>query len=252
MTQRTRLSAAILALVAAVLLAGVAAARPEADTTATVNTLTVSLTPARDNTLYESEAGTISNGAGQYLFAGTTQRGELRRALLAFDLSAIPPWATVTSATLTLHMSKSIAGATPVTVHRALAAWGEGASDALGEEGAGAAAEPGDATWRHTFFPTTDWTTPGGDFDPTALATTSVSGTGAYDWSSAELTAAVQAWVADPTGNFGWVVLGDEGAPTTAKRFDSRENDPTNRPVLAITYEATEARRAFVPVTIGD
>jgi hypothetical protein len=140
-----------------------AAARPQPRTTIT---RTVTLEPARDNTLY-SESGNISNGAGEYLFAGTIQRGDARRAVLAFDMSGIPPGATVLTATLTLTMSRSIAGETAVSLHALQRDWGEGASDAVGEEGAGAAAEPGDATWLHTFFDTDLWATPGGDFEAT-------------------------------------------------------------------------------------
>ncbi|MBL8746907.1 MAG: hypothetical protein JNK58_11190, partial [Phycisphaerae bacterium] len=47
----------------------------------------------------------------------------------------------------------------------------------------------------------------------------------------------VQSWVVDPGSNFGWLILGNESAPSTAKRFDSRENDdPAFRPVLTVTF----------------
>ena len=46
---------------------------------------TAVLSPVRDNTLYEDSAGSFSNGAGDYLFAGSTARGSIRRALLAFE-----------------------------------------------------------------------------------------------------------------------------------------------------------------------
>lgn len=212
-------------------------------------THTLTLAPIQDNTLYESEAGTISNGRGEYLFAGANQRGELRRAVVAFDLSAIPPSATVLSATLTLTMSKSIAGETPVTLHTLEQAWGEGASDALGEEGGGAAAEPGDATWLFAFYDTTPWAMPGGDFDAGPVATTPVDGKGAYEWTSAAMAADVQRWVNDRDVNFGWLILGDESTAETAKRFDSRENDTANRPSLTVVYSAEEYA-AFAPVVI--
>ena len=64
---------------------------------------TVVLTPSRDNTLYESPTGELSNGAGEYLFAGSTLNGNRRRALLAFDVAGqLPAEATIESATLTL------------------------------------------------------------------------------------------------------------------------------------------------------
>jgi len=220
-----------------------ALARP----TAVADSHTITLTPIRDNTLYESDLGTISNGAGEFLFAGHTQKGEARRALLAFDLSGIPTGSIVLSATLTLTMSKSIAGDTAVAVHALTADWGEAASDALGEEGAGALALPGDATWLHGFFDTDLWATPGGDFAATASATTTVGGSGVYAWSSPALAADVAAWSADPANNFGWIVVGDESANGTAKRFDSRESAPVQRPRLVVVY-AEPVGVVFVPM----
>lgn len=247
MSQRNR----GIAILLTILLIGLAAVRWATQVTAagaaTARTLT--LEPAQDNTLYENETGNISNGAGQHLFAGKTNRGEIRRAVLAFDLSAIPPGATVISATLTMNMSKSIAGPLAVSLHTLETDWGEGASDAVGDEGAGAAAMPGDATWLYTFFDTASWTTPGGDFAAQPSATTQVGGVGRYDWSSTGLLADVQRWVADPASNFGWIVIGDESADPTAKRFDSRENEPANRPLLTITYEADEFL-IFAPVVM--
>ena len=212
-------------------------------------TQTLVLSPAKDNTLYESELGTLSNGAGQFLFAGNTDSGAIRRGLLAFDLSGIPAGATVLTATLTLTMSKSIAGETPVALHALAADWGEGAADAAGEEGVGATAGPGDATWLHTFHDTALWAQPGGDFAAAPSAVTPVGGPGTYAWSSPAVAADVVAWLADPATNFGWALLGDETANRTAKRFDSRENEPASRPRLAITYTVV-MEQAFVPVIV--
>jgi hypothetical protein len=209
-------------------------------------TRTVALVTAQDNTLYESELGAVSNGAGQYLFAGVTQNDDIRRAVLAFDLSGIPPWATVLSATLAVTMSKSIAGPTDVSLHALAAGWGEGASDALGEEGAGALAQPGDATWIYTFYNTDTWATPGGDFAATPSAATTVGDFGRYTWAGTGLLADVAGWAAAPATNFGWILIGDESGPGTAKRFDSRENAPDG-PRLTITY-VFEGGQTFAPV----
>ena len=245
------LATSVLLLLAAVALGGrpAIAAQPQPATPRAAVTETVALTPALDNTLYESTLGTISNGAGQHFFAGTTGNGGVRRGLLAFDLSSIPAGATVLSATLTLTMSKTIAGETPVALHALTAAWGEGTSDALGEEGAGATATPGDATWLHTFFDTDLWANPGGDFDPAPSAVTPVDGPGVYEWASPALVADVAGWLANPSGNFGWALLGDESANSTAKRFDSRENDAANRPRLTVTYTVA-VERVFTPVVV--
>jgi FtsP/CotA-like multicopper oxidase with cupredoxin domain len=203
---------------------------------------TVTLEAVRDNTLYQTSTGSLSNGAGEHVFAGRSNQADSlsrRRALLAFDVaSQLPPGSTVVSATLTLRLSRTRTSTLrSVTAHRLLADWGEGASDAEGQEGDGAPAEPGDATWLHTFYDTDFWATPGGDFVSTPSAQTQVGGTGFYDWTSAQLAADVQGWLDDPGSDFGWVLIGEESASATAKRFESRENsNVVRRPRLTIEF----------------
>jgi len=50
----------------------------------------VSLQASKDNSLY-SESGSLSNGAGNYFFAGRTNSGNTRRGLIAFDVAAATP-----------------------------------------------------------------------------------------------------------------------------------------------------------------
>lgn len=197
---------------------------------------TISLQSSRDNTLIENVAGALSDGSGPTFFVGQISQGTIRRGLLRFDLSPIPAGATITRVALTLNASQTQGAATDISLHRTLADWGEGASMSSG--GNGAPAQPGDATWLHTFFNTSFWTTPGGDFAPGASATQSVLGPGVYTWSSTpDLVADAQAWLDDPSSNFGWTLTGLEGVSGTAKRFDSRENfTEGNRPVLNVEY----------------
>lgn len=206
-------------------------------TTHVASAQSVDLPAAADNTLYESAVGNVSNAKGPTMFAGTTGTGAKRRALIRFDTSSIPAGATVTGVELRLFMSRTSAGPEPVTLHRAAASWGEGTSSNDGAGGSGAVAGPGDATWIHRFYDTTLWATPGGDFDPGVSASTSVGGNGFYTWSGPGMIADVQAWLAGPADNFGWLILNDEGANGTAKRFQTRESvDPTQAPVLHVTY----------------
>ena len=192
----------------------------------------------KDNTLYEDQAGDLSNGAGIYFFTGNTAFGEIRRGVIAFDVAAaVPKGATIDAVTLRLHMSKTIAGPEAVFLHRILADWGEGTSDAPQEEGIGTSAEQDDATWVHRFFPTVDWISIGGDFAAAPSGDALVSGIGFYDWTSAEMVADVQSWLNSPADNFGWIVVGNEATIATAKRFDTRENgDESERPVLTIEF----------------
>lgn len=201
---------------------------------------TVVLEATRDNTLFESNSGSLSNGAGTELFVGTTNNNDRRRALIRFDLSSIPAGAVISAATLTLRMDRTVSGNQNVAVHTVLADWGEGSSDAGGQEGRGANATTNDATWIHRFFNTSNWTSAGGDFTSAASATTSVGGNGNYNWTSTKLAADVQAWLNAPSTNFGWIVIGNESTDRTAKRFASREHGTAaNRPKLSVTYTST-------------
>lgn len=202
---------------------------------------TATLSAAKDNTLYESLTGAISNGAGQHFFAGVTAsrtENALRRGVIAFDLSGeLPAGAAVLSAELELNMSRTVTGDKLVSLHKLEKAWGEGTSDAQGEEGAGAMATPGDATWLHSEFDTQLWASAGGDFSGTASASTMVGSVGKYSWSSDQLTADVQSWVDGASANYGWLLMGDESGDASAKRFDSRENpEEANRPKLVVRY----------------
>ena len=197
------------------------------------------LGPSKDNTLYESAAGSFSNGAGAHIFVGNNAGGQARRTVISFDIAGdIPVGSTIQNVTLTLRMSRTRAGPETINLHRLLADWGEGTSNASGNEGTGTSSASEDATWVHRFFNSASWSTPGGDFSSAFSASTSVGGLGSYTWgSTSQLVADIQGWVDDPSSNFGWILIGDEAASQTAKRFDSRENGSVaNRPVLTITY----------------
>jgi spore coat protein A len=200
---------------------------------------TVNLPATKDNTIFDLINGAYpSNGQGQYMFAGTNTEGNVRRALIKFDLSSIPVGSTVSSVTLTLHQSRSRASNDPASLHRLLADWGEGASDAQNEEGQGTAPAPGDATWVRRFFDTLSWNVAGGEFVSTPSATTTIGNqTTFYSWTGAGMVSDVQAWANTPSTNFGWILRGNEPSFQSAMRFDTREN-PTvaNRPVLSVTF----------------
>ncbi|MEE4270236.1 MAG: DNRLRE domain-containing protein [Thermoanaerobaculales bacterium] len=219
------------------------------------STEVVTLEPAADVTLYEEDDST-ANGSGSYLFTGATesQNGAAqRRALLLFDIeSAIPVGATITDAVLELTVSRTISGDQTVELRRVTESWGEGPSDPSGQEGRGAAAEDGDATWAHRAFPSNLWGSLGGSFESTASGSASVGGAGRSTFSStAGMVADVQSWLDDPMGNFGWALVMPSPATGSAKRFNSRENaSASTRPVLTITYEGsapTLDERVFIP-----
>jgi spore coat protein A len=200
-------------------------------------TLSVTLTPAHDTTLYggpdQMDSG---NGAGTGLFAGNDNLSEPHRALVQFDLAAIPPGSRITAAALRLVVTRAAAGGSHLELHRLTDAWGEGTTRAPGQGGTGARAAPGDATWTDRVFPSTPWTVPGGDFFPSASATATVGDEGTIaEWRDPALVDDVQRWLADATTSFGWIILSPDGGP--AKRFASREATGGSRPALVVEFE---------------
>ena len=222
------------------LLALMLASAPGVITPNSVSATTININPSKDNTLYEYVAadGDRSNGAGLHFFAGKTGQGYIRRAVLAFNVAgSIPPGSTITSVSLSMHLSRGAGNGTrTIELHKLTADWGEGNSVAFGQEGQGWLADTNDATWRHRFYDTIFWTTEGGEFSAIISASQSVSGLGTYTWSSAQMLADVQSWLNNPSINFGWLLRGDESTSSTAKRFDTRES--TSPPVLTIEYTA--------------
>ena len=199
---------------------------------------TLLLEPSEDNTLYERNP-TFSNGAGDHVFTGTDNSGFVDRALLRFDIAgSIAPGSIIQGVTLQLYMSRTVDGGSRATnLHVLLADWGEGFADANGEEGGGAPAYGGDATWLHREYPDLSWVDPGGDFSPAMSASTQVSGIGFYTWSTAQMAVDVQAWLDSPSSNHGWIVRGQETGGQTSKRFDSRSvSNLGQRPRLVIDY----------------
>lgn len=204
---------------------------------------TVNLNASRDNTIYSDNTAN-SNGAGDNFTTGSVF-APVRRALIMFDLSAIPSGSAITAASLTLTMNRTISGAVNLSLHQLTSPWGEGASDAgAGGDGNGAPSAVNDANWICSFANgaggcITSWLSNGGDFVAGASATTSVSGIGSYIWGSAQLITDIQGWINDPPTNNGWMIIGDEITPRTAKRFSSRTSPNTaERPLLSITYTA--------------
>jgi hypothetical protein len=192
------------------------------------------LQPAADTSIFGG-LDDISDGQGGSLWTSVTASGLVRRALLRFDLSAIPDDQRVVSASLSLYLSNS-RGAHDIGLHRMTASWGEGASNG-GNAGVGDIARPGDATWRWRDYQLAEWSTPGGDFALAASSTAFVGLQGLrYTWdSTAAMVGDVQGWLDDPASNHGWIMIGDEVTQQGAKRFASRHDvDASLRPLLVV------------------
>lgn len=203
---------------------------------------TVTLQALKDNSLY-SENGAVNNGGGTSLFAGIRQNN-MRRSLVAFDLSSLPAGIVIASAELKLSAT-TVNGSQNVSVSPINATWGEGS--AAGILNSGGAATTGSATWTFRHYNTELWTQAGGDFG-SASASTTIGATGTYTFSSAALLADVQMWADMPSMNNGWMIRANEAANNVNITFASRENATTNlRPQLVITYTAAPTGACCMP-----
>lgn len=202
-------------------------------------TMSVTLTSVKDATLYEDDAGALSNGAGENMFAGRKGTGHSVRALVAFDVAGkVPEGKTLSGVQLRLTLTAASSSDTqPLRLHRVLADWGEGATVAPGGGGGGGPVSPGGATWLHTFSPDQSWSQPGGDMEIAPSASVDVGGLAAYEWGSTDqMVADVKMWLDDPSSDHGWLLVGDDA--TAVKRFAARENaNEAALPTLTLTFE---------------
>lgn len=212
-----------------------------------------SYTGATDATIFEDLTG-HSAGGFPYLYAGVTQTGHPRRALLKFDLAgAIPTGAQITSATMQLYTEFGRPGNYPCALHRLTQSWNEGVNPLPpgSAGGRGAPADEGDSTWSHISYSAvgggTTWTAPGGDFNTAPSATGTTGEVGTYvRLSSSALAQDIEDWVATPGTNHGWILLVDENDTQNAKRYYSSEAADPRRPTLFIEYNIESSAKNWM------
>ena len=146
----------------------------------------------------------------------------------------------ISSVSLTVRVSRAINGNAPstVTMHRIQTPWSEGEALAVGGEGDGAAAAPGDPTWQDASHTNTPWSTPGGDHAAAPSAALLLTADAVpQTFRDPQLIGDVEAWVGGAP-NHGWILIGEERTAPTAKRLDASEHPtPAQRPVLEVVYE---------------
>ncbi len=234
------------------------------------------LPAARDNTIY-AEAPANSNGIGDHFIAGKSGTSSgVRRGLIAFDLTGLPPLARIDRVALELKFqgpTNQENQSRVVALHRLLADWGEGTSDAgpggTSGSGNGTAATTNDATWRYRFFNSQAWASydsavtgsGGGDLVGAASATATVGIVPdvLVTWETIRsgpatgLIADVEQWLANPSSNSGWLLkVVDESPIRTARRFYSKDDATVaNHPRLVIDYTVVPEPAALALVASG-
>lgn len=188
----------------------------------------IHLAPVAD-TCFRSSAPNDAFGSGTPLLLGLAKEPFTitNRALLKFDLSEIPPNATILRATLSIVIALSNTDPAWYDLNRMLVNWDEYES-----------------TWnmRASGVP---WETPGGGRGSEFVAEASV--TAVLDetiFSSAGMAADVQMWLRNPGTNFGWMMIASHEPFGTGKQVGSRES--SFGPMLEIEY--TLMARATPPV----
>ena len=209
---------------------------------APVNPAPVVLTAVKDSTIFSETGGggeQLANGQGP-LFTGASSTGDIRRAMLRFDLSSFPVGSRFSAAMLQVHVSQAETGAATqrnTLLHRMLVDWGEGSSFSATS---GVAAQAGDATWLNSFFSSTApvaWSNDGGDYNASISAGFGLyAQTGFRSFLNPHMMNDVHAWVATPGSNFGWLLSNiDAPSTSTTKTLASREDaDTTKRPQLVL------------------
>ena len=154
-------------------------------------------------------------------------------ALFKFNLNRIPAGAQIVEATLSVYHRDGNDPDVPITAHRITNSWTED-----------------DVTWEKRDSGQ-NWDTPGGDFDPNAVATTLVGTDGKmrYEW---ELTDLVQGWLNGRYENYG-VALRTQAPGIFGERFDTSDHaDPTHHPRLTITYSCPCGVVCIAPQGVGN
>ena len=199
---------------------------------------TLTITPVADTYI---NSGAPGSSAGGLTFFDAGRDGVLgvRRALVRFDLGALPSGSVVTSAVVEMRTVKIPAfGAVDSSFDlvRLTAGWGEGTNAASNN---GGIATTGEATWISRLQGVADWTSPGALTDsvgsPSATAAVNSIGGTLYTWDGPGVLADVQFWQTNSSQNFGWVLRSqNEVDDRTVRGFGSRES--ATKPALVIGY----------------
>ena len=222
-----------------------------------------------DDTLFQNNA---NNSLGDpVFFSGMDSNNSPKIGLMAFNISAIPSYATITSATLDLWIGM-VAGSgggnvtnfgplRTISVYDESQAWGASANEtgstAFAGHGQGFGANNGDATWDAAAYnlsnpsQSTAWTSGSAaniTGSSTPLATTSgIPGTDGAEvqWTSTALATEVQGWVDTPSSDNGLAIVNSTVSNSqTFLAFWSASGSANNgnglAPNLVVTYTVPE------------
>ena len=223
---------------------------------ATVNATITNLNPSGDVALYKIEPMTTNYNYGIWLQCSVgfeMQFGNPRtdRLLIQFDLSSIPPGATVNEAHLHLYLwghTGPHSTQRTYSANRVTKAWVEGDGPSTTPFGGSYG-----ATWNDADKAIPDpWTSPGGDFTTVDAATVVTrTGTTIHDvigWYDLNVTTIVKAWIENGQPNYGFLIkdLNEWSGTEYEAIFLSREAGPRYKPILEIDYDLPSQQRPLI------
>lgn len=169
----------------------------------------------KDTFIEGADAHTDHNKATDKKLLTSAEAGKEYRTLLQFDLSGLPPTAIIQSASLELTAS-GIKSPDVVEAHRLLRDWTEDG-----------------VTW-NSHDGTDLWNTPGGDYDPTTVATFLADSTGRK---SMDITDLARAWVDGSLPNYGLILLTEfQAMGHKENTYYSSDDAAYPRPKLTLIY----------------
>jgi len=196
------------------------------------------LNPTRDTYIRSSSSRVNNNYSTDNPLKVKGTSGDLKRALLFFDISSIPANAIVDSAMFSLYCNNNNSTVDLLGVYRLTRAWTNTG-----------------ATWNR-YDGTNNWTTAGGDFNATARATAYPAFSSAFtNWNIKSL---VQEWVGGTYVNHGVLVRRTVENVSSSKdvQFRSIEQSGTSQdPKLFIRYRipaSCVAIPSYAPLAMPD
>ncbi|MGI9203362.1 MAG: DNRLRE domain-containing protein, partial [Woeseiaceae bacterium] len=167
------------------------------------------------DTFIEGASGhTHHNKGGDSELKISSEIGNEYRTLLQFDLSALPPSATVQAAILELDL-KNHGSTDVVEAHRVLRNWTENG-----------------VTW-NDHDGTSSWSTPGSDFDPNIAGSLLADSTGLK---TMDITDLAKGWASGTQPNYGLLLLSPPSAGGSENKFYSSDQGGSPQPRLVVTY----------------
>ncbi|HEX7860202.1 MAG TPA: DNRLRE domain-containing protein [Verrucomicrobiae bacterium] len=208
----------------------------------TLHAATITILCSADTGISSAFPSANMGGKTQIPIGRSAVGGYKSRGLYRFDLTNIPPNATIVRATLNIPVTFLPSNDVPALyeLHRMYLTWTEG--NKVGGD-YGATADPGEATW--LMRTTQRWMAPGahpgfgfgtGDYLSLGSGGATVSSNGIASFSSDIVAGDVIRFRNDPIENHGWIIHEtSEATNRTEKLFATREH-PTNPPTLVVTY----------------